>query len=77
MQATLDAALLTQMNQRGQIKDCVVDGPLALDNAVSQIAAEHKGITSDVAGRQIFYLYQLLKQEIFYINHLFILQMQK
>ena len=51
MQATIDAAMLTQMNRRGQIKDCVVDGPLALDNAVSQIAAEHKGIVSDVAGK--------------------------
>lgn len=51
MQATIDAATLTQMNRRGQIKDCIVDGPLALDNAVSQIAAEHKGIVSDVAGK--------------------------
>ncbi|MED3613188.1 phosphate butyryltransferase [Bacillus wiedmannii] len=51
MQATIDAAMLTQMNRRGQIKNCVVDGPLALDNAVSPIAAEHKGIVSDVAGK--------------------------
>ncbi|HDX9580532.1 phosphate butyryltransferase [Bacillus cytotoxicus] len=51
MQATIDAAMLTQMNRRGQIKNCIVDGPLALDNAVSQIAAEHKGIQSDVAGK--------------------------
>ncbi|TDL82368.1 phosphate butyryltransferase [Peribacillus frigoritolerans] len=51
MQATLDAAALTQMNKRGQIKDCIVDGPLALDNAVSYEAAEHKGITSAVAGQ--------------------------
>lgn len=51
MQATVDAALLTQMNRRGQIKDCIVDGPLGFDNAVSQIAAEHKGINSEVAGR--------------------------
>ncbi|MES5864946.1 phosphate butyryltransferase [Bacillus cereus group sp. RP32] len=51
MQATIDAAMLTQMNRRGQIKNCVVDGPLALDNAVSQIAAEHKGIVSDVTGK--------------------------
>jgi phosphate butyryltransferase len=51
MQATIDAAMLTQMNRRGQIKNCIVDGPLALDNAVSQIAAEHKGIVSDVAGK--------------------------
>jgi phosphate butyryltransferase len=50
MQATLDAAALTQMNNRGQIRDCVIDGPLALDNAVSATAAEHKGITGDVAG---------------------------
>lgn len=50
MQATLDAAALTTMNKRGQISDCIVDGPLALDNAVSELAAEHKGIRSDVAG---------------------------
>ncbi len=51
MQATLDAAALTQMNQRGQIKNCLIDGPLALDNAVSLQAAEHKGIQSGVAGQ--------------------------
>jgi phosphate butyryltransferase len=51
MQATLDAAALTVMNQRGQIPGCIVDGPLALDNAVSQLAAEHKGIKSGVAGK--------------------------
>ncbi|WP_421379481.1 phosphate butyryltransferase [Bacillus salacetis] len=51
MQATVDAAVLTQMNRRGQIKDCVVDGPLALDNAVSPEAAEHKGIHSEAAGK--------------------------
>ncbi len=51
MQATVDAALLTQMNHRGQIKDCIVDGPLALDNAISALAAEHKGIHSEVAGQ--------------------------
>lgn len=50
MQATLDAAVLTQMNRRGQITGCIIDGPLALDNAVSLLAAEHKGIKSDVAG---------------------------
>lgn len=50
MQATLDAAALTQMNKRGQIKNCDIDGPLALDNAVSVLAAKHKGIQSEVAG---------------------------
>ncbi len=50
MQATLDAAALTLMNKRGQITGCTIDGPLALDNAVSSLAAEHKGIHSEVAG---------------------------
>jgi phosphate butyryltransferase len=50
MPPTLDAAALVQMNRRGQIKGCVIDGPLALDNAVSEEAARHKGIVSDVAG---------------------------
>ncbi|WP_210365862.1 phosphate butyryltransferase [Bacillus sp. REN3] len=50
MQATLDAAALSMMNKRGQIKGCIIDGPLALDNAVSKTAAEHKGISSEVAG---------------------------
>lgn len=50
MPATIDAAALTQMNRRGQIKNCIVDGPLAVDNAVSALAAAHKGIVSDVAG---------------------------
>lgn len=50
MQATLDAAALTMMNRRGQIKGCLIDGPLALDNAISTLAAEHKGIQSEVAG---------------------------
>jgi phosphate butyryltransferase len=51
MQATIDAASLTLMNKRGQIKDCLIDGPLALDNAISSEAAKHKGIDSDVAGQ--------------------------
>ncbi|MFX3625148.1 MAG: phosphate butyryltransferase [Ectobacillus sp.] len=50
MQATIDAALLTQMNRRGQIQRCFVDGPLALDNAICKAAAQHKGIESTVAG---------------------------
>ncbi|MFA6075176.1 MAG: bifunctional enoyl-CoA hydratase/phosphate acetyltransferase [Negativicutes bacterium] len=50
MPCTLDAAALTQMNRRGQIKGCIVDGPLALDNAISIEAAQHKGIVSEVAG---------------------------
>lgn len=50
MPCTATAALLTQMNRRGQIKNCIVDGPLALDNAVSAESARIKKIESDVAG---------------------------
>ena len=50
MEATLDAALLSKMNQREQIRNCIIDGPLAFDNAVSIESAKHKGIRSEVAG---------------------------
>lgn len=50
MEATLDAALLSKMNQRDQIKNCIIDGPLAFDNAISLESAQHKGIRSEVAG---------------------------
>ena len=51
MPATLDAALLSKMNNRGQIKGCIVDGPLALDNAISEEAAHHKKVSGPVAGK--------------------------
>jgi len=52
MPATLDAAALAQMSRRRQFSvDCEVDGPFALDNAVSELAAKHKKITGPVAGR--------------------------
>lgn len=50
MEATLDAALLSKMNQRDQIRNCIIDGPLAFDNAVSLESAKQKGIRSEVAG---------------------------
>jgi len=50
MQATLDAAALCKMAERGQIKGGILDGPLAFDNAISKQAAEIKGIKSAVAG---------------------------
>jgi phosphate butyryltransferase len=50
MQCTLDALELKSMNESGLIKDCVVDGPYALDNALSIEAAEHKGMTSAHVG---------------------------
>jgi len=51
LQSTLDAAALSKMNERGQITGCVVDGPFALDNAISNDAAAEKRIKSEVAGR--------------------------
>jgi len=50
MQATLDAAALCKMSERGQIKGGMLDGPLAFDNAISREAARTKGVKSDVAG---------------------------
>ncbi len=50
MPCTEDATVITRMYERGQIKGCVVDGPLALDNAVSPRAASIKGIGGEVAG---------------------------
>ena len=51
MPATLDAAALCKMADRGQISGGVLDGPLAFDNAVSLAAARTKGLTSEVAGQ--------------------------
>jgi len=50
MPATLDAAALCKMAERGQIKGGVLDGPLAFDNAINRQAAQTKGISSEVAG---------------------------
>ena len=50
MPATIDAAALCKMAERGQIKGGLLDGPLAFDNAISRDAAKIKGITSEVAG---------------------------
>ncbi len=51
MPSTLDAAALTVMAARGQIRGALVDGPLAFDNAISPDAARTKGIVSSVAGQ--------------------------
>ncbi|WP_042277549.1 phosphate butyryltransferase [[Clostridium] dakarense] len=50
MQDTIDAKELEEMCERGEIKNCIVGGPFALDNAVSIEAANHKGINHPVAG---------------------------
>lgn len=56
MQSTIDAAMISKMNERGQIKGCIVDGPLALDNAISEAAAHHKNIDGPVAGKADVFL---------------------
>jgi phosphate butyryltransferase len=50
MPCTADAAILTQMNRRGEFLDCVIDGPLAFDNVVSENSIKVKKIDSPVAG---------------------------
>lgn len=50
MPSTIDAALISKMNERGQIGGCIIEGPLAFDNAVDIAAAKIKGITSVVGG---------------------------
>jgi phosphate butyryltransferase len=50
MQATMDAAIISKMAERGQIKNAVVDGPLALDVALSPEACEIKELSSSVGG---------------------------
>lgn len=56
MPATIDAANLTLMARRGQIKDCLVEGPMALDLALSAIAAEQKGFQSPISGQADVFL---------------------
>ena len=52
IQSTVDAAVLAKMGERGQFgKDCIVDGPLALDNAISLESAHHKGLFNEVVGK--------------------------
>jgi len=50
MKSTMDGAMLSKMGQRGQIANCIIDGPLSFDNAISKESAEYKNIESDVAG---------------------------
>jgi phosphate butyryltransferase len=50
MEATLEAAAFAKMADRGELRGAIVDGPLALDNAISKDAALSKGIKSEVAG---------------------------
>ena len=51
MEETIKAGMISKMNERNQITGCIIDGPLALDNAISEFAAQKKGIASPVAGK--------------------------
>ena len=51
MKATLDAKELEEMYLNGEFKDCEVGGPFALDNAISEESAKHKGINHSIAGK--------------------------
>ena len=48
---TVDADELKKMNERGEITGCVVDGPFGFDNAISEVAAERKGVDRPIAGK--------------------------
>lgn len=73
--SSLDAALLSKMAERGQITGGFVDGPLAMDNAVSMAAARTKGLTSEVAGRAEVLIVpgidagNMLAKQLAYISH--------
>ncbi|MBM7624417.1 bifunctional enoyl-CoA hydratase/phosphate acetyltransferase [Sporohalobacter salinus] len=76
MPVTKEAATLAKMSDRDQIEGAIVDGPLALDNAISKEAAKHKGIDSPVAGEADILLVPnievgnvLYKSLVFYAGH--------
>ena len=48
--STLDAEKLKEMNKKGEIEGCIVEGPFGLDNAISKKSAQYKNIINDVAG---------------------------
>ncbi|WP_234262488.1 phosphate acyltransferase [Klebsiella aerogenes] len=50
MPSTIDAAILSQMNKRGGIRGCLVDGPLSVDLAFSKTSVAHKGLNTEVGG---------------------------
>lgn len=54
--ATVDAAALVQAAEAGELPDCIIEGPIALDVAVSPEAARHKGIRSEISGKADIFL---------------------
>jgi phosphate butyryltransferase len=73
MQATLDAQELIERNQNERIKGCVIGGPFALDNAINEEAAHHKGITDPMAGDVDFIVMpQIESGNVFYKAMMFL-----
>jgi len=77
MPATIDATCLHTMSERAQfVPHCIVDGPFALDNAISELAARHKKIGGPVAGRADILLVpdieagNMLVKALVYVAHL-------
>ncbi len=50
MPATIEAAKLTLMNKEGNLQNCLIEGPLAFDTAISRESALHKNIVSNISG---------------------------
>jgi phosphate butyryltransferase len=73
--SSIDAALLSKMAERGQITGGLVDGPLAMDNAVDLAAARTKGLSSAVAGRADILVVpnldagNMLAKQLTYLSH--------
>jgi len=71
--STLDAAALSKMSERGQFGPAIVEGPLAMDNAESALAARHKGINSPVPGDVDIYLFPDIESAYITAQFLFVL----
>ena len=75
IQSSIDAALLSKMADRGQIKGGQVEGPLAMDNAVDMAAAKTKGLKGNVAGRATILVVpgidagNMLAKQLSFISH--------
>jgi phosphate butyryltransferase len=75
IQSSIDAALLSKMADRGQIRNGLVEGPLAMDNAVDLGAARTKGLKGNVAGRANILVVpgldagNMLTKQLAYISH--------
>lgn len=73
MEATLDAVELIKMNKENIIKNCIVGGPFAMDNAINKEAAIHKGVTDPIAGDvDILLMPRIEAGNIFYKTMMFL-----